>query len=278
LSGESPRNIPELANQIVDISSREYYRGVAKTYQTIGKDGRQITESLSLPNLPFSHRSAIDTEFRYATAGQAPVIGEAGAQFSTKANIALAGGQELDLFRYRFAGQGGHKMIIGDRASAAGLGIYESAGGFDLDDKFITNLHYVTDSENNRRLVSFAWRQPTGPQEYAIMAPVLDDATIQRTFGSNNLMGDRFRRLTDAVSEEISIGRFGRVPSMANPASPEEIAKLTNEERIIKYINSLVHGNQKSANMYKPLNVQQEEIEKAITSLLRVGEGEKERI
>lgn len=272
LSGENPRNIPELANQIVDISSREFYRGVAKTYQTVD-GGREVTQSLSLPNLPFSHRSAIDTEFRYATAGQAPVIGEAGAQFSTKANISLAGGQELDMFRYRFAGQGGHKMIVGDRASASALGIYESAGGFDLDDKFITNLHYVTDSEGNRRLVSFAWRQPTGPQEFALMAPVLDDATIQRTLGSNNLMGDRFRRLTDAVSEEISRDRFGRIPSMANPANPEEIAKLTNEERIIKYINSLVHGNQKSANMYKPLNVQQEEIEKAITSLLRVGEG-----
>jgi hypothetical protein len=278
LSGENPRNIPELANQIVDISAREHYRGIAKQYRTIGANGREVTETLSLPNLPFSNRSAIDTEFRYATAGQSPAIGEAGAEFSTKANISLKGGQELDMFRYRFAGQGGHKMIVGDRASALGLGMYESAGGFDLDDKFITNLHYVTDSENNRRLVSFAWRQPTGPQEFALMAPVLDDATIRRTFGSDNLMGDRFRRLTEAVSEEISMDKFGRISTVANPASAEEIVNLSNEEKIIKYINSLVNGNTKAANMYKPVGMQQEEVEKAIVSLLRVGEGGKERI
>jgi hypothetical protein len=110
------------------------------------------------------------------------------------------------------------------------------------------------------------------------MAPVLDDATIRRTFGSDNLMGDRFRRLTDAVSEEISMDKFGRISTVANPASAEEIANLSNEEKIIKYINSLVNGNTKAANMYKPVGMQQEEVEKAIVSLLRVGEGGKERI
>ena len=259
-------SISELANNIVDISSREAYK-IGRTYRTGYVNGRMQSGSVFLPTLPHSLRRAVDTEGRVATGGEIPILGNTVA---SNKSMTLSDGTNLNLFQFRMAG---HKIILPDVATAEGLGLYATKGGFDLDDKLITNLHYVTDSNNNRSLAAFAWRQPTGPQEFSLLTPHMDEGTFTNLFGSDNMLGDKFKRLAEAVSDNISENKIGQMRTLASAQmNPEELARLSREERIVLYANSLLSGNKKAANMYKgSMDIQGGELEKLIFSLTDVG-------
>lgn len=258
--------IPELANNIVDISSREAYK-IGRTYRTGYVNNRMQGGSVFLPTLPHSLRRAVDTEGRVATGGEIPILGNTVA---SNKSMTLSDGTNLNMFQFRMAG---HKIILPDVATAEGLGLYATKGGFDLDDKLITNLHYVTDSNNNRSLAAFAWRQPTGPQEFSLLTPHMDEGTFTNLFGSDNMLGDKFKRLAEAVSDNISENKIGQMRTLASAQmNPEELARLSREERIVLYANSLLSGNKKAANMYKgSMDIQGGELEKLIFSLTDVG-------
>ena len=259
-------SIPELANNIVDISSREAYK-IGRTYRTGYLNNRMQGGSVFLPTLPHSLRRAVDTEGRVATGGEIPILGNTVA---SNKSMTLSDGTNLNMFQFRMAG---HKIILPDVATAEGLGLYATKGGFDLDDKLITNLHYVTDSNNNRSLAAFAWRQPTGPQEFSLITPHMDEGTFTNLFGSDNILGDKFKRLAEVVSDNISENKIGQMRTLASAQmNPEELARLSREERIVLYANSLLSGNKKAANMYKgSMDIQGGELEKLVFSLTDVG-------
>lgn len=163
--------------------------------------------------------------------------------------------------------------MVSDSASST---LFEAFGGFDLDDKVISDLSFLTDTNGNRRLASFVWRQPTGPQEFALMFPHLDEGTLTRLLGSETQFGERFKLLAGAVSDSISEERFGRIPTEKIGVTAEELLRLTEEEKIIKYVSLLSRGQSASAKRYiqgMDANNPQffESVEKAIFRILDVG-------
>lgn len=250
MSGKvKPNEIPELANQLIKYMQKNVFRQ-GGTYRTSAGE-MPIYQAY----LPYSQRSAIETEGRNSRSLFNIILGS--RDTNSVQNIKTNQG-ELNLFKYRFDG---HKMIIPNSAAADVFGLYQAGGGFDLDDKFITNLHYIRDTEGNRRLATFAWRQPTGPQEYALMTPHLDEATIKRLFGSDTEMGEKFRKLSNGVDELMKT---------------EAAAGLSDREiKTFGYINKLINGENKAANSLKPAGLQQEEIEKALFRIFDIGGKEK---
>ncbi len=163
--------------------------------------------------------------------------------------------------------------MVSDSASST---LFEAFGGFDLDDKVISDLSFLTDTNGNRRLASFVWRQPTGPQEFALMFPHLDEGTLTRLLGSETQFAERFKMLAGAVSDSISEERFGRIPTEKIGVTAEELLRLTEEEKIIKYVSLLSKGQSASAKRYiqgMDANNPQffESVEKAIFRILDVG-------
>ena len=241
--------IPELANKMIKHLQKNVFRE-GGSYKT-----SQGSQPVYQAYLPYSQRSAIETEGRNSRSIFNTILGSRDAKSTRKIKTKHG---DLNLFNYRFDG---HKMIISNAAAADVYGMYPSGGGFDFDDKFITNLHYIRDTENNRHFATFAWRQPTGPQEYALMTPHLDEATIKRLFGSDTEMGEKFRKLSNGVDK-----------LMETPAA----AGLSDREiKTFRYINQLINGENKAANAFKPASLQQEEIEKALFRIFDIGGKEK---
>jgi hypothetical protein len=158
--------------------------------------------------------------------------------------------RSMRLLRYR---NDGHKMITPDIAAMGKAGVmYSAGGGFDLDDKFITDLSYITDSSGNRRLATFAFRQPTGPQEYAILMPQLDEETLIRMMGSEDRMGNLFRSsLRDfgkQIDQNLGIHLTNKNKYMFAGLLRE--SGISDEERVIKYLEALSLGKKDIAQYY----------------------------
>jgi len=260
--GVKVNEIPDLANSLIDHISRNAFR--VKRPKGGSKTARGTVEWL----LPYAQRNAIDTESAVSKRFSPYVIGGPGVAETTK--IPLNNTDSLELFKYRFMG---HKMIVSDTA-ATRLGLYEAAGGFDLDDKFINNLRTITDARGEKRLVSFVWRQPTGPQEFALLSPHLDDATMTRMLGSNTDFGSRFRGMSKALSDMMNFDS-GFDPTFTETGLGN-VDHLSREEKIFKLLNSLAHNNQKVASAYRGNiesgaggSISQMELESAI---IRIGE------
>ena len=263
-TGVKVNEIPDLANQVLRYAMKTVVRekGSYSKYAGINQiTGNVIEDKVPIYQafMPYSTRSQIDTEGR-ATAGTQAILGSEGV--SSRKKITAKYGDntyDLNLFKYRFDD---HKMIIPDVAAMDTVGIFKAGGGFDLDDKFINNLHFIEDTQGSRHLASFAWRQPTGPQEFALLSPHLDDKTIERMFGSDTVVGERFRRLSAGISELLD------VPNAIDGLEEREI-------NTFRYINSLAHGQKRAANMYKPDNITQEELTNAIFRIFDIGGEEK---
>lgn len=247
--------IPDLANKLLRYAQRSTFRerGSYKVYE--GGSVREVPLLHAL--MPYSQRSGVDTEGRVSRGLGDKILGE---KVSALRALKTEHG-DLNLFNFRFDD---HKMIIPDSAGANIFGMYQAGGGFDLDDKFITNLHYIKDTEGNRHLAAFAWRQPTGPQEFALMTPHLDEGTIKRLFGSDTQMGEKFRNLSYGINDLIDSGA-------AEGLSDREI-------KIFKYIDALANGKTKAANTFKPESLQQEEIEKALFRIFDIGGNDRVRL
>ena len=267
--------VPELANGLIRIIMNETLREKGQYSKMV--NGVRV-DNIPIYNfaMPYAQRQAIDTERRISRARPNERIVLGSDLVSARNSFAAQVGDEslgtaeninLDLLRYRHVG---HKMIIPDLAST-GFGIYEAGGGFDLDDKFITNLQSVRNSQGVRQLASFAWRQPTGPQEFALMAPHLDEDTLMRMFGDEGQMGQRFRGLSEGVSEFINTNSGYNISAdIKNQLSALELEKLSKEQKIFKYLNALSHNQKNIAMQYKKSagDVTQEDLQRAIFKLV----------
>ena len=268
--------IPELANQLLKQAQREAFV-TKKTYKRYvgGK-----VDDIDVFNyvMPYAQRQAIDTEGAVSRRGKKKVLGV--TDDTTFGRFTSDSGDELSLFKFRHVG---HKMLLPDIASTS-LGLYEAGGGFDLDDKWITNLQSVKNSQGVRQLVAFAWRQPTGPQEFALLSPHLDEGTIMRMFGDETQMGQKFRSVSNAVSEMIN-DRTGFIQSLSldlsDQPSAEAMELLSKEDKIFKYLNALAHGQEPIAKHFKQSagDITQEDLQRAIFKLVDLnGEGETGKI
>jgi len=153
----------------------------------------------------------------------------------------------------------------------------DSWGGFDLDDHLIKNLHYIKDTEGNRRLASYVWRQPTGPQEAALMLPYLDDETLQVMLGGSdqagsNIFGDKFRRAASAAAEALQEQKLNRLPTRALAMTADELDQFSRVEKILLYLSSIANGRMENAKSLKPLDVSMEEVERMIFRVLDIGQ------
>ena len=269
--------IPELANELLKQAQREAFR-TGKTYRAFRPGQNNVDVEIFNFAMPYAQRQAIDTEGAVSRRGKTKVLGV--TDDTTFNRFTSESGDKLSLFKFRHVG---HKMLIPDIASSS-LGLYEAGGGFDLDDKWITNLQSVKNSQGVRQLVAFAWRQPTGPQEFALLAPHLDEDTIMRMFGDETQMGQRFRNVSNAVSEMIN-NRTGFIlglsGDLSNQASAEAMESLSKEDKIFKYLNSLAHGQKPIAQQFKKSagDITQEDLQRAIFKLVDLnGEGETGKI
>lgn len=263
--GRKVNEIPEMANKLLEQAQREVFKekGLYRTFF----DGK--TQDLPYYNyaMSYAQRQAIDTEGRVSKGFKSKVLGI--SEDTTFKNFASESGDELSLFKFRHVG---HKMLIPDNA-ATSLGLYEAGGGFDLDDKWITNLQSVKNSQGVRQLVAFAWRQPTGPQEFALLSPHLDEDTIMRMFGDETQMGQRFRNVSGAVSQMIDDRKnfvTGLSADLKNQLDAKQLNQLTKEEKIFKYLNALAHNQTGIARQFKEsaTDITQEDLQRAIFNLV----------
>jgi len=153
----------------------------------------------------------------------------------------------------------------------------DSWGGFDLDDHLIKNLHYIKDTEGNRRLASYVWRQPTGPQEAALMLPYLDDETLQVMLGGSdqagsNIFADKFRRAASAAAEALQHEKLNRLPTRALAMTADELDQFSRVEKILLYLASIANGRMENAKSLKPSDVSMEEVERMIFRVLDIGQ------
>ena len=262
--------MPEILNKLVEQAQRNAFRN-NKTYKVFA--GGQVQDrSVFNLEMPYAQRNAIDTEERHMRGFTRKILGN--DEESTFSRITTEAGDKLNLFKYRLTG---HKMLIPKEASTS-FGLYEAAGGFDLDDKFITNLGFIRDQNQNRRLVAFAWRQPTGPQEFALLSPYLDDDTLTRMFGSDSVMSEKFKSVAEEMSNSIN-ERTGYILRMAEGSTEQldavGLEMLSREDKIFKYLNAIAHGETRAANFFKQSLGQggatQEELERAIFALVDFG-------
>jgi hypothetical protein len=105
------------------------------------------------------------------------------------------------------------------------------------------------------------------------MAPHLDEETIMRMFGDETQMGEKFRRVSNSVSEMIN-DRTGFVLDLSSDLSGQPSAlgmeQLSKEQKIFKYLNSLAHGSRDVAQKFKQSagDITQEDLERAIFKLV----------
>lgn len=258
-----------LAKKAERLLTKDFFK-FDRVYRAVNEAGQVVNQNLLLPILPFSQRNAIDTEERVGNAAGEIILGgkyRDRESLSVKLNDGTA--TELEGMKYRMQG---HKFLVSGATSDMA---YEAFGGFDLDDKVISDLAFLRDTNGNKRLASFVWRQPTGPQEFAIMFPHLDEDTLIRMLGSHNQFGERFQMLAGAVSDSISEERFHRIPSAKIGITATELNMLNEEEKIVKYV-SLLSRNKSAAKQYiqgMDANSPQffEKVEKAIFRILDVG-------
>jgi len=264
------QHIPELLKNASNMLKQDHFR-IFKQMDIITRDNVMPNAYLNLPTLPFSQRNAIDTEDRVSNSAGRMVLGDlVDDRKKIRTNIDGIGEVDLDLFKFRL---NEHKFLVSGSASNR---LFEAFGGFDLDDKVISDLSFITDTSGARRLTSFVWRQPTGPQEYALMFPHLDEGTLQRLLGSHTLFAERFQELSAAVSDSVSEKKFGRIPTASSKITAEELNKLTQEEKILKYVSLMANNNKQEAKRYiegMDQNAPQffEKVEKAIFRITDVG-------
>ena len=267
-SGKRVNEIPAMLNDMQRTLYRDVFRIGKKQYTTVDPKGIVKHDNPIYDfALPYAQRDAIDTEGRIAKGGKRILLGSTGegTELSAFKNFATDKG-DVSMFQFRNVG---HKMLVPNLASTS-LGLYPAAGGFDLDDKFIKNLQYIKDSQGTRQLAAFAWRQPTGPQEFALMSPYLDEDTIMRLFGDDGQMAERFKGLTEGVSDYISSQTKYQHLSVKNQLNAQELDKLTKEQKLFKYLNALSHGQDDIARQFKKSagDFTQEDVQRAIFKLV----------
>ena len=262
-SGARPTELPDLMNKIIETSSKEVFRK-GKQYNS----GVGSTANINAVVLPNAQRHAVDTEENLLPRQMQSSDEMIGLGRKTEDTLLLnknahreikikSGDSEevLRMVKYR---HDDHKIIVGGSTLDE---LYEAKGGFDLDDKFITDLHYINSTELDasgaprRRLAAFSFRQPTGPQEFSILAPQMDNKTLSRMFGGQDQMGKNFREALMSFNEEMDLS--SGINLMYSNKNKEQFAGLladsgmSNEQRAVRYLNAISRNNMKLADIYR---------------------------
>lgn len=275
-NGARPTELPDLLNKIIETSSKEVFRKGKQYKSGVGADGRALKRDINAVVLPNAQRHAVDTEENLIGRGLKKseinkeqsfneTIGVGRKAEDTlllnknaHKEISLANsGETLRMPKYR---HDDHKIIVGGSTLDE---LYEAKGGFDLDDKFITDLHYINSNEIDgmgnpvarKRLAAFSFRQPTGPGEFSILAPQMDNKTIGRMFGGQDQLGENFREALMTFNEEMdqstginliytnkNEGKFAAL--LANSGMAEE-------QRAVRYLKAVSRNNMTLADIYR---------------------------
>ena len=257
--------LPSLFNKIIDASSKDVFR-LNKQYRSgvktsgFGRGGPEMSD-LFAGVLPRAQRNAVDTEenlagrqdfaFDRGRDVETVLLGE-NAYKEVDINTINQGDEVLKMAKYR---HDGHKILVSGSAVDQ---LYEAKGGFDLDDKFITDLHYIEDAKGRKRLAAFAWRQPTGPEEFSILAPQMDSKTLQRLFSGNDPLGENFRTAlndftTKMMGKEdqrwIDLVYTGK--DMAAFEAKLAGSGMSEEQRAVRYLNAISRNHLELADVYR---------------------------
>lgn len=257
--------LPTLFNKIVDASAKDVFRS-NKQYRSgvktdgFGKGGPAMSD-LFAGVLTRAQRNAVDTEENLA--GRQDFAFDRGRNVETallgenaykEVGIQREGASEevLRMAKYR---NSGHKIVVSGSAVDQ---LYEAKGGFDLDDKFITDLHYIEDVKGRKRLAAFAWRQPTGPEEFSILAPQMDNRTLQRLFSGNDPLGENFRTALSEFTTEMMGKEDQRWIDLVYTGKDMDAfgAKLaesgmSEEQRAVRYLNAISRNQFDLADVYR---------------------------
>lgn len=170
-SGVSPKHHARLANMLKTYVMSQAIREKNGLHQVIMDE---------------AFRFAINTEEKLnAATGRGSVLGT-GKQQVTVGTSTI----EIPKFRVK-----GHTMYM----SGSDVGtLYDTLGGFDLDDKGIPRMVF-TGHGGERRLAFFTLRQPQAVQEYALQAMTYDSETIRSIFGSDSNFGKNFRSTLESM-------------------------------------------------------------------------------
>lgn len=279
-NGARPTELPELLNKIIETSSKEVFRKGKQYKSGVGADGQAIKRDINAVVLPNAQRHAVDTEENLIGRGLkhseieknrsfAETIGVGRRAEDTlllnqnaHREISLANsGEILRMPKYR---HDDHKIVVGGSTLDE---LYEAKGGFDLDDKFITDLHYINSNEigrdgtARRRLVAFSFRQPTGPEEFSILAPQMDNKTIARMFGGQDQLGENFREALMSFSEQmdqstgINLLYSNKTKDGFETTLSTSLSRLSAREaedfRAVRYLNAISRNNMALADIYR---------------------------
>ena len=193
-SGASVSDSPLLANM------------VHRSYAIMAfKEDSNAGGTFYKPALPDTHRFSIRTE--------ASRLGT----LKGKENAFKFGQAEGDLYGFEkisMKGEGGeifekavgkfriegHKLFLPDHAAAI---FHHSLGGFDLDDKGIARLVTYDAEGKTKRLGTYIFRQPSGPEELIFMRMNMDQETIRGMFGNTYFQDS----MNEIISENIQSGQ-----------------------------------------------------------------------
>jgi hypothetical protein len=170
-SGVSPKHHARLANML-------------KTY--VMSQAIREKDGLHQVIMDEAFRFAINTEEKLnAAMGKASLLGTGKEEINVR-------GSTIEIPKFRVKG---HTMYM----SGSDVGtLYDTLGGFDLDDKGIPRMVF-TSQGGERKLAFFTLRQPQAVQEYALQAMSYDDETIRSIFGSDSNFGKNFRSTLESM-------------------------------------------------------------------------------
>lgn len=281
-NGVRPTELPALLNKVIKTSSKEVFREGKRYKYGMKPSGEVNYRYINAAVLPNAQRHAVDTEENLIGRGLKSSEIKKDMSFSQtiglgrktedtllinknahrEIGIDLGNGEEtLRMAKYR---HDDHKIVVGGSTLDE---LYEAKGGFDLDDKFITDLHYITSNEIGRdgnprkRLAAFSFRQPTGPEEFSILAPQMDNKTLSRMFGGQEALGENFRTALLDFSDQMDMSTgVNLLYTNKNKDSfgtllTESLSKLSKEEaedfRAVRYLNAISRNNMTLADIYR---------------------------
>lgn len=168
--GVNPRHSPQMMNAIFSFMQGEAFK---------------IKGDMIFPALADVGRFAVGTEAALAGQGGEAIL-SGSKRFSTM-SVQL-GGQgnvgNFDFYNFRIKDK---KALFGQGAVAE---IYDTLGGFDLDDKILEKLTTFKDSEGRSKLAFAIFRQPSGPEEFLLTRMSMDIETIQSLFGKDEFISN----------------------------------------------------------------------------------------
>lgn len=106
---------------------------------------------------------------------------------------------DQDILQFRVTG---HKMLVAPQAVAE---VRHALGGFDLDDKTLSNMRTYVDGDGRNRLGFYITRQPSGPEEVIFARAKFDAETVKSIFDYTHFNKTLDKMLSDENHKGILI-------------------------------------------------------------------------